>query len=1339
MNVLDFRVEPDLVARRLRASWRIIPGAGETLADAPRLVLRRKTRDWEFGAPAAPDPYLVFDSAAFPGPPGAGIAIIDLDDREERDGSERLLTEGVSLARIPPGLEWRRRLHRTRFAADGTPIERRVELIDNGIEPLSLDPETTYYYELSGVDIRLRATATPSAPYGMNRSLYDMLPAVHRLRDVKKRADTFESATIPEASSRQAGGTAIAGQLRRFLDPFGAALDSMRSSAEGLWRLRDLDRVDARHLPLIAEWIGWRLGDADAVPLARNELKAAPMLYKALGSVTSYRAIVERYTGWTARVAEFAQHIARANDPPRPQLFAAVETAGGWRSPLDLAATLGFGPANNDAAGLGVLPATLTGSPGPYTLFGGGELTIEVDGGAPLIVRFADADFLDPASVPAAELAARIASATTLIAAEDAGGRLRLSSRSIGPEARLAIASPDATLLTLNGAAPDAAAAAIDGEGRVHVIFADAPGTPDPAAQRLEGGGGMFAKSFAYGRWHSAARLAIPRGASFPAVAPLDDGRILIAWIEQAGTSEARIGIAIGAARAPVPARLIGRQPLPVALTPGARLRLRTATAAANLVVNAGDFADLSRALPGEVAAAFNAQAATVQASVAGDGSIVLQSVAAGPQALLAVDLAGSTMARTLGLADAKPENGSWDPALDLTPVARLAVGASATGLSACATAGGGVRLAWSAFEAGGWRIAGAASLGSTTLFATAGGLALRTGVGAVQTIGTAQGTPSNDIRHARIDAHGQLWIATNAGVARRRADNSWQTVNAAGGLSSDDVRRIGFARDGALWAATGGGVTRLAPGAPPQRFAIAEGLPSADVRSLDTARDGAVWVATGAGLARRGSDGAWTVHGTAEGLPSGDVRDVAIEERDAMIWAATAAGLAHGTPDTGFAIAEAPAALGDDVRGVAVAGDSLWVAAASGLWRRRGGIWRGWAALEDLGNALSVTADEGGAWATTAGGAVRIDGDVPRRVTMADGLPSNAVALVEPGRSGISILVDAPAAREPALMREADGRQLLAWSHADLAEQATDQRRLRVRRFDPATGLWAAAVDATAPPPGGRAADRQPALMPLAGGGARLFFTTDRSGAPGLAETTLSAALSAGAATLLLGGAVHRSAPTPLALPGGMGMLLLHRADQSIVPGEVSPMLAGATPVHGAPASIAATMQRRCGTIAACTTDIARNDRRKRWDDLASYTPHRPVIDGEPPIGPQEFYTRGTIGLYISRGTRGRPLTADNALRLQQLLREFLPINLRAVLILDAATPEELVFPGGFIADSFVDQMNFIERIGIPTDSTRALLPDWVVLRTNNVGDVSVDPLDLTTMRRRSFFAPPE
>src|SRR5690606_3779640 len=184
-----FSATPDLVARRLRIRWRVTPEPGETLADAPRQALRRKTRDFEFpDPPPAPDPYLVYDSAAFPPAPAPGITVTDLDPWEERDGDGRTVYEADSEAQDVDG-RMLVRLRRLTAPADGGcghALGRNVEIVDGGESPLSLAPRDARYYQLPSPVFdpdearRHRAIATPAAPHGLNRVMYDLLPAVHR-------------------------------------------------------------------------------------------------------------------------------------------------------------------------------------------------------------------------------------------------------------------------------------------------------------------------------------------------------------------------------------------------------------------------------------------------------------------------------------------------------------------------------------------------------------------------------------------------------------------------------------------------------------------------------------------------------------------------------------------------------------------------------------------------------------------------------------------------------------------------------------------------------------------------------------------------------------------------------------------------------------------------------------------------------------------------------------------------------------------------------------------------------------------------------------------------------
>src|SRR5688572_3514793 len=104
MRIEGLSATSDLIGRRTRVRWTFVPEAGETVADAPAVTLRRKERDFAF-PPAGPgDPYLVYDSTTFPPAPVPGALIVaDLPDREVAEGSHRIREQTITLAEVAPG------------------------------------------------------------------------------------------------------------------------------------------------------------------------------------------------------------------------------------------------------------------------------------------------------------------------------------------------------------------------------------------------------------------------------------------------------------------------------------------------------------------------------------------------------------------------------------------------------------------------------------------------------------------------------------------------------------------------------------------------------------------------------------------------------------------------------------------------------------------------------------------------------------------------------------------------------------------------------------------------------------------------------------------------------------------------------------------------------------------------------------------------------------------------------------------------------------------------------------------------------------------------------------
>ena len=168
------------------------------------------------------------------------------------------------------------------------------------------------------------ATAMATSPYGFAGQLYALLPAIYRRYDAER----------PPAGR---GGPPLAtdpGQLRGFLDLPGGELDRLYSLNRAALLLTNLDRVDGRLLPLLAQWIGWRTDYRLPVGAQRNEIRFAPRIYPTVGSVPTLDATVARVTGWASRAKEFVHNVARSNRPERLNLWWALRDAGGdWAAP----------------------------------------------------------------------------------------------------------------------------------------------------------------------------------------------------------------------------------------------------------------------------------------------------------------------------------------------------------------------------------------------------------------------------------------------------------------------------------------------------------------------------------------------------------------------------------------------------------------------------------------------------------------------------------------------------------------------------------------------------------------------------------------------------------------------------------------------------------------------------------------------------------------------------------------------------------------------------------------------------------------------------------------------
>ena len=217
--------------------------------------------------------------------------------------------------------------HATTFEDDDTTV---YHASDTG-----LDGERVYYYGLFphtddaepqyARDERNRAAALATAPYDFARRMYDLLPALYR---------RYDAALVAGNPGSLAPEDAEHGPLLRFLDVVGGFLDQVHSHTRFARELHNLDRVDGRLLPLLAQWIGWPTDYRRGIDGQRTELRQAPHIYRTIGIIPIVEATIKRILGWESRTKEFAHNVVRSNSPERLNIWLIQRgTDDAWSQP----------------------------------------------------------------------------------------------------------------------------------------------------------------------------------------------------------------------------------------------------------------------------------------------------------------------------------------------------------------------------------------------------------------------------------------------------------------------------------------------------------------------------------------------------------------------------------------------------------------------------------------------------------------------------------------------------------------------------------------------------------------------------------------------------------------------------------------------------------------------------------------------------------------------------------------------------------------------------------------------------------------------------------------------
>lgn len=124
------------------------------------------------------------------------------------------------------------------------------------------------------------------------------------------------------------------GQLRAFLELPGGQLDQLYSFACASLNLHDIDRVDGKFLPLLAQWIGWTIDTYELdIGARRGELKKVPALYETVGVIPAVEAAIAKFIGgWESRTKEFCHNVFLSNQPERLNFYMCTrKPSGQWR------------------------------------------------------------------------------------------------------------------------------------------------------------------------------------------------------------------------------------------------------------------------------------------------------------------------------------------------------------------------------------------------------------------------------------------------------------------------------------------------------------------------------------------------------------------------------------------------------------------------------------------------------------------------------------------------------------------------------------------------------------------------------------------------------------------------------------------------------------------------------------------------------------------------------------------------------------------------------------------------------------------------------------------------
>ncbi|MEI7771791.1 MAG: hypothetical protein WCI67_17495, partial [Chloroflexales bacterium] len=298
----------------------------------------------------------------------------------------------------------------------------------------------------------------------------------------------------------------------------------------------------------------------------------------------------------------------------------------------------------------------------------------------------------------------------------------------------------------------------------------------------------------------------------------------------------------------------------------------------------------------------------------------------------------------------------------------------------------------------------------------------------------------------------------------------------------------------------------------------------------------------------------------------------------------------------------------------------------------------------------------------------------------------------------------------EDDLFALSDGQQLwLFWARHERVTDGADARiAWRIAYQSYAQAAWGAAQSLAAP----YAADeREPAALVGPQGQIELFWSSTRDGSWSLWHGDL--ANLAGTTQQITRGPFSERAPLPLT--DGEGTLLVYRSSASV---------AYTSPTYSATHTLD-TRYAGCTTLGAQTA--ARSGLWRKFSDFGAYT-----YDTGPRGVPDNstWYARDTVGIYLRAETDDSAEIETNRQRIERFLREFLPIQVRLVFIIETPTSTEVLYPADRPLGEEVWaelQSRADEQLGATGESYADRMAGWEWLRAW----AAQAPLDVTNNPR--------